>query len=147
MRFISRNQTITDSRKHALPDQSPQMGSYIHISPVHLPPTLDDTSVGMFNKSSAFCVITAADHGNFRIAWDTSGIPAWILRTQRWQWLTEVEADLEDGSGERKVTKYESVETFSGLAAYLVKWLMETKLNAGFQAQADGLKRWAELES
>ncbi|EKM74928.1 hypothetical protein AGABI1DRAFT_116675 [Agaricus bisporus var. burnettii JB137-S8] len=142
-----RNQTITDSRKHALPDQSPQMGSYIHISPVHLPPTLDDTSVGMFNKSSAFCVITAADHGNFRIAWDTSGIPAWILRTQRWQWLTEVEADLEDGSGERKVTKYESVETFSGLAAYLVKWLMETKLNAGFQAQADGLKRWAELET
>jgi hypothetical protein len=101
----------------------------------------------MFSKSSAFCVITALDHGGFRVAWGTSGIPAWILRTQRWQWLTEVEAELEDGSGVKKVTKYESVETFGGLAAYLVKWLMGTKLNMGFQAQADGLKRWVELES
>jgi hypothetical protein len=32
------------------------------------------------------------------------------------------------------------------LVAYLVKWLMGTKLNMGFQAQADGLKRWVELE-
>lgn len=144
MYSTSRNQAVTDSRKNSVPDQTLQVGKHVHISPVHLTPTLDDASVGMFNKSSAFCIITALDHEDFKVAWSTWGIPSWILWTERWQWLSETEADLNDGKGKRKVTKYDSVEAFGGLAAYFVKWFVGSKLNLGFQAQADGLKRWAE---
>jgi len=41
-------------------------------------------------------------------------------------------------------TRYDSIETFGGMAAYLVKWFVGSKLNMGFQAQADGLKTWTE---
>ncbi|KAF9451349.1 hypothetical protein P691DRAFT_773221 [Macrolepiota fuliginosa MF-IS2] len=142
-----RNQIATDTAKNPLPDQPLQVGQNVYIYPVHLPPTLDDTSVGIFNKSSAFCLVTALDHENFTVAWCTYGIPSWILHAERWQWLRIVEADLDDGKGKRKVTKYESVEMFSGFAAYLVKWFVGSKLQLGFQAQADGLKRWAERDS
>jgi hypothetical protein len=141
---LRRNQTVTDSRKNSLPDQTLQVGSHLHIYPVHLPPTLDDASVGIFGKNSAFCVVTTLDHEDFKVAWCTTGIPSWILWTERWQWLTPVEADLGDGKGKRRVTKYDSMEVFGGFAAYFVKWFVGSKLNLGFQAQAEGLKIWAE---
>ncbi|KAF5353211.1 hypothetical protein D9756_008057 [Leucocoprinus leucothites] len=130
--------------KTGFPTKPFKSGSHVYIYPVHLPPTLDDTSVGIFNKNSAFCIITALDRENFKVAWCTSGVPTWILWTERWQWLTEAEVDLGDGKEKRRVTKYDSVEVFGGLAAYFVKWFIGRKLNMGFQAQADGLKRWAE---
>jgi len=98
----------------------------------------------MLNKSSVFCVVTALDHENFRVAWSTFGIPNWILWSERWQWLTEIGIDLGDGKGKRLTTRYDSIETFGGMAAYLVKWFVGSKLNMGFQAQADGLKTWTE---
>lgn len=135
---------MTNSRKIPLPDQTLHVGGHVYIYPVHLPPMLDDASVGMFNKSSAFCVVTALDHENFRVAWSTFGIPNWILWSERWQWLTEIDVDLGDGKGKRLTTRYDSIETFGGMAAYLVKWFVGSKLNMGFQAQADGLKMWTE---
>ena len=140
----SRNQVVTDPRKISLPDQTLRVGGHVYIYPVHLPPTLNDDSVGIFNKSSAFCVVTALDHEEFKVAWCTFGIPAWILWTERWQWLTEVDVNLGDGKGGRQITRYDSIEVFGGLAAHLVKWFVGGKLNMGFQAQADGLKRWTE---
>lgn len=114
------------------------------MSQVNLPPTLDDSSVGMFNKNTAFCIVSALDHEDFRVAWETHWLPSWLLWTQRWQWLTEVEADLNDGKGKRKLTKYETIEAFGGLAGYFVKWFVGENLKLGFRAQAEGLKVWVE---
>ncbi len=61
------------------------------------------------------------------------------MTTERWQWLTVVD----DGEGSRK-TKYETLETFNGPAAYLVKWFVKKGLEAGFIGMAVGLKERAE---
>lgn len=42
-------------------------------------------------------------------------------------------------------TKYESIEVFSGLVAYLVRLFVGRNLNLGVQAMAEGLKAQAEL--
>ncbi|KXN83163.1 hypothetical protein AN958_01764 [Leucoagaricus sp. SymC.cos] len=133
---LVRNQVVTDSRKNPLPDQTPRVGSHLYMYPVHLPPTMDDASIGVFSRGSAFCILTALDHEDFKIAWRLSGLPTWILWSERWQWLTETEADLDDGKGKRWVTKYESVEVFGGLAAYFVKWFVGSKLNQASEGTA-----------
>lgn len=46
--------------------------------------------------------------------------------------------------GEQEVTKYESVEVFEGILAYVVKWALRRGLDQGFQAMGDALKIRAE---
>ena len=92
---------------------------------------------GLFQKQSAFVQITTLDHENYRAAWVNTALPQFLLSTERWQMLT-VESDGK--------TKYETTEVFGGLLAFLIKFFMREKLVLGFDAQAQGLKKWAESE-
>ncbi|KAK0476139.1 hypothetical protein IW261DRAFT_1339852 [Armillaria novae-zelandiae] len=127
-----RDQKITDSSRNILPDQTIAEGKYIHICPVHLTPSLED--VPFYNRSSAFVVCTALDHDNHRVAWRTTP-PRWLLDAERWQSCT-----VESGG---KV-KYESVEVFSGVLAYFVRFFVGQKLINGVGAMAEGLKAKSE---
>jgi hypothetical protein len=46
-----------------------------------------------------------------------------------------------DGDGK---TKYETIEVFGGILAYIINFFMRDKLVLGFNAQAEGLKQHAE---
>lgn len=79
--------------------------------------------------------ITVIDHENYRAAWTTAGgLPKWALFAERWQTLTV--------EGEK--TKYESVEVFSGILAYVVKFFTGKNLVLGVKAMAEGLKSRSE---
>ncbi|KAG5644274.1 hypothetical protein DXG03_008759 [Asterophora parasitica] len=127
-----RGQTITDKSGNPLPDQTPAEGKYLLIAPVHLPPTMGEP--GWFQKQSAFEIITAVDHENYRVAWVNIALPKFLLSAERWQILTQV-----DGK-----TKYQTTEVFGGIIAYIVNFFMYKKLVLGFNAQAEGLKKQAE---
>jgi len=129
----SRGQTIVDKSKKPLPDQTPAEGQYLFIGPVHIPPTMGEP--GWFQKQTAFEQITTVDHKNYRAAWVNIDMPHFLLNAERWQMLT-VESDGK--------TKYETTEVFGGLLAYLIKLFMRENLVLGFDAQAQGLKDWAE---
>lgn len=131
----SRAQTIVDKSKNPLQDQTPAEGKYLFIGPVHLPPTMGEP--GWFQKQSAFEEIVTVDHENYRVAWINIDLPKFLLSAERWQILT-VESDGK--------TKYETTEVFGGLLAFLIKFFMREKLVLGFNAQAQGLKNWAESE-
>jgi hypothetical protein len=66
-------------------------------------------------------------------------MPPWLMTTERWQWLT----DVEDVDGSHK-TKYETIEVFNGPAAWIVKWFVSPYLKMGFEAMAKDLKQRAE---
>lgn len=103
---------------------------------VHIPPTMG--TPGPFGTGSAFCEITVIDHDNYRVAWESAPTllrPSVLLRTERWQILTE---------GPDGKTKYESFEVFSGPLAYLVKLFVGSGLKLGFKAFADSLKERVE---
>lgn len=101
--------------------------------PVHIPPTFADSSVWF--PSSAFEIITHVDNENHRLAWLNLMAPKFILHAERWQALSAVEGGK---------TKYETVEVFSGILAWVLKLLMEGGLNKGFEAMAEGLKTQSE---
>ncbi|KAF8219088.1 hypothetical protein L208DRAFT_1418859 [Tricholoma matsutake] len=128
-----RGQTIVDKAGNALSDQTPAEGQYLLISPVHLPPTMGEP--GWFQTQSTSTTISTLDQENYRVAWIGISFPRFLLNTERWQSLS---VDL-DGK-----TKYETIEVFSGILAYIVKFLMREKLVMGFNAQAEGLKQRAE---
>jgi hypothetical protein len=90
---------------------------------------------GWFQKQSAFEMITTVDHENYRVAWVNVSLPRFLLYAERWQSLSVDE----DGK-----TRYETIEVFSGVLAYVIKVLMRKKLVMGFNAQAEGLKQRAE---
>lgn len=46
--------------------------------------------------------------------------------------------ETEDGA------RYESIEVFDGLAAWILKWFMATNLKKSVKAMGDALKRRAE---
>jgi hypothetical protein len=89
-------------------------------------------------KQSAVVRITALDAEHYRVAWCTVGYPKFILDTERWQALSEVEGGK---------TKYETVEVFRGLLAYVVKFLLESSIRKGFHAIADSLKTVVSTDS
>ncbi|KAF8633825.1 hypothetical protein AX15_001236 [Amanita polypyramis BW_CC] len=128
-----RGQTIVDSHKNPLPDQTPAPGRYLLIAPVHLPPTMGDP--GWFGTSSAFTRIKAIEHENHRAAWHFVALSGFLLRSERWQALS---IDL---NGK---TKYETTEVFYGIVAWLVYFFVGTNLTLGFNAQAEALKHRAE---
>ncbi|KAH0834072.1 hypothetical protein J3R83DRAFT_11356 [Lanmaoa asiatica] len=133
-----RNQCLTDASKKPLPasQQTPRAGAHLLVHPVHIPPSFDPPR--MFPASSAFALITVLDTDNYRCAWESIEFPSWLLTTVRWQALVEV---VEDG---RKKTRYETIEVFSGLLAYLIKLGFGSGLQQGFTAMAEGLKRRSE---
>lgn len=90
-----------------------------------------------FQKQSAFVKIVTVDQENYRTAWQ-GVLPAFILSTHRWQALGVV------GEGEGQKTRYETIEVFSGVIAYAVKFFMQAKLKQGFDAMAEGLKQRSE---
>ncbi|KAF8999776.1 hypothetical protein BDQ17DRAFT_1360355 [Cyathus striatus] len=128
-----RQQFVCDASKRPLDDQAPTEGKYLSIA-VHLPPTMGEP--GIFGTGSAFVQITALDHENHRAAWATASLPSFILHSERWQALS-----VDPVTGK---TKYETIEVFNGLAAYLVRLFVGSKLKLGFQAMADDLKHRAE---
>jgi hypothetical protein len=104
------------------------------ISPVHLPPTMGKPR--FMESHSTTVLITAIDQENYRAAWVTAGsLPKWALFAERWQMLT-----VEEGGR----TKYESIEVFSGILAYVVKFFTGKNLDLGVTAMAEGLKSRAE---
>lgn len=103
---------------------------------MHIPPSFDPPKI--LPAGSAFVIITTLDPDNYRCAWDTIEFPSWLLHAVRWQTLVEV---VEDG---RKKTRYESIEVFNGLLAYVVKFFVGRGLRQGYVAMAEGLKRRSE---
>lgn len=91
-------------------------------------------SPGLFQKQSAFEIITVLDHENYRCAWENIEMPRWIMNAERWQWLTVVNGK----------TRYESQEVFGGLAAYFIRFFLKGKLQEGFSAMGQALKKRAE---
>jgi hypothetical protein len=128
-----RGQTVVSESGVALADQTPTAGRKLFISPVHLPPTM---GTPRFMESHSTTVrMTTIDHDNYRAAWVTAGgLPSWLLQAERWQMLT-----VEEGK-----TKYESVEVFRGIIAYVVKFFTGKNLVLGVRAMAEGLKSRAE---
>lgn len=132
-----RGQTVVDASKKPLASQTPHAGQHLLIAPVHIPPTMG--APGLFQVHSAFEVITVLDHARGRAAWANVEMPGWLLGAERWQAVSTVEVA---GGGTR--TRYETAEVFTGLLAYVVKWVMRGKLAMGFEAMAEGLKARAE---
>lgn len=135
----SRGQTLVSaSSQTPLPDQTPFLGAHILMKPVHIPPTMDDTSVWF--PSSSLERITVLDHDNYRCSWVyISKLPKWMMHTERWQSLTVVQ-----GEGEKEVTRYESILVFHGLLAYVIKLILQTGLKESSQAMGEALKERAE---
>ncbi|KAF9238674.1 hypothetical protein BU15DRAFT_47424 [Melanogaster broomeanus] len=133
-----RNQCLTDASRKPLPAslQTPRAGAHLLIQPVHLPPSFDPPKI--LPTGSAFEVITTMDPENFRCAWKNVEWPSWLLNAERWQALVEV---VEDG---KKKTRYETIEVFGGVLAYIISFLLGSRLQQGFTAMAQGLKKQSE---
>jgi hypothetical protein len=125
--------TVVSPSKVPLPDQTPVVGEHIAIN-VNMPPTMGEP--GFFGSNSAFCVITHIDNENYRVAWKTAGTPYFLLHTERWQALS-----VDEATGK---TKYETVEVFGGILAYITSYFFGDKLRVAFRAAADTLKARAE---
>ncbi|KAJ7160980.1 hypothetical protein C8R46DRAFT_1106149 [Mycena filopes] len=129
-----RGATIVSPEGVASPDQTAAVDRLLRMSPVHIPPTMDDTPAN--GSQSSTVRITALDHENHRVAWvSADGRPKWALFVERWQTLTTEE----DGK-----TRYENVEVFTGVLAYIVKFSMGKNLILGIRAMAEGLKSHSE---
>ncbi|KAF5314328.1 hypothetical protein D9619_011772 [Psilocybe cf. subviscida] len=128
-----RKMTVTSASKEPLADQTPAEGKHIHMN-VHMPPTMGEP--GCFGAQKAFVIISSVEPDNYRVAWKTAGMPSFLLHTERWQALS-----MDDVSGK---TKYETIEVFGGVLAYLVKLFVGEKLKVAFRAAADSLKTKAE---
>ncbi|KAJ6630116.1 hypothetical protein B0H10DRAFT_1985051 [Mycena sp. CBHHK59/15] len=129
-----RGQTLVSESRTALPDQTPEAGKLLFISPAHLPPTMG--TPGFMQSHSTMVRIIVIDRENYRAAWITAnGLPRWALQTERWQMLTLEE----DGR-----TKYESIEVFRGILGYVVKFFTGKNLVLGVRAMAEGLKSRSE---
>ncbi|KAF9480311.1 hypothetical protein BDN70DRAFT_623161 [Pholiota conissans] len=128
-----RKMTMVSPSKVPLPDQTPVVGEHITIN-VNMPPTMDEP--GLFGTNTAFCVITHIDGENYRVSWKTAGVPYFLLHTERWQALS-----IDEATGK---TKYETVEAFGGILAYITSFFFGDKLRVSFKAAADTLKAHAE---
>ncbi|KZT00890.1 uncharacterized protein LAESUDRAFT_687453 [Laetiporus sulphureus 93-53] len=123
-------QKVVDASGNPLPDQTPREGQYI-LMEVYIPPTPD---MNRSPTSRPLEMIIAIDHETHRLAWKNL-MPQWFLRAVRWQALSVIEGGK---------TLYETREVMSGPGAYLVRMLMSSGLQKGFEAVAEGLKKKAE---
>lgn len=132
--WLSRGQTmVSKTEKRPLEDQTPKEGEYLVMAPVHIPPTMNDSSVWF--STSYLGLVTVVDHENYRCSWRNVSLPRWLLVAERWHAVSTVL-----GGG----TKYESIEVFSGVAAIFLRVFMGNGLRRGFVAMGDALKRRCE---
>jgi hypothetical protein len=117
-----------------LADQSAPLtiGSYLRLA-VHLPPTLDDAAAQGTTHSDE--IVTELDPVGHRVAWRFIPPIHGALNAERWQQLTE----MDNGK-----TRYETKEVFRGPLAYIVRWVMRSKLESAFDAFAKSLKERTE---
>ncbi|KAJ2915112.1 hypothetical protein MD484_g5293, partial [Candolleomyces efflorescens] len=132
---FTRSQTLYDTSKNPLPDSALATDLFLHVSRVHLPPTMGEP--GLFGQASTWEKIVSVSHEDHRMAWEfyLPLMPKWLLRAERWQILT----DLDGGK-----TRYDTFEVFGGPIAYLIKWVHQQNLKDGFKAMAEALKARAE---
>jgi hypothetical protein len=126
--------TLTDKSKSPLSDQTPALGKHVHIK-ANMPPKIGEPS-GWFSSGSAFVVIDGLDHDNYHVSWSSIIGTPFLLHTKRWQGLS-----VDENTGK---TKYYTIEAFGGLLAYLIRFLLRSKLRTGFRAAAQSLKACAE---
>ena|ERR1700722_15308968 len=132
----SRCQTIVDSARNPVQDQTPVEGNTVFISPVHVPPTMGQPSC--LQKQSVLVYISSLDHENYRVTWGGISFPKFLLDTERWQALIEEEGGR---------TKYETIEVFRGPLAYIVRFFFQSALNVSFRAMAEALKNRCEEQA
>ncbi|KAG7087696.1 hypothetical protein E1B28_013643 [Marasmius oreades] len=133
-----RNQTILDATSQTpLSDQTPTLGAFVLIKPVHIPATFDSSTLWPWQKSSVRATITHIDHENHRIAWRMTGVPTFLLDAERWQTVRR----RDDGE-----TEYATYEVFRGWLAYVVRLLVAPGLKKAVRAMAQGLKVKAEAQ-
>jgi len=125
--------TLITPSGQPLEDQTPAEGKQIAIV-VNMPPKLGEP--GWFGSGSATTQIEMLDSQNFRAVWTTVGLPHWLSHSERWQVLS-----VDETTGK---TRYDTIEVFDGLVAYVIKFLMGGKLSVGFRAAAESLKAKAE---
>jgi hypothetical protein len=119
--------TLVDARGLPLTDQTARAGARMSV-------VLASLSSGAIPGR-----ILLVDGGAHRVAWAYAGAaPRWLLASARWQALSIVD----DGGVPR--TLYENREVFSGLAAYVFRWLAGATLRRAFETTAVALKRRAE---
>jgi hypothetical protein len=120
--------TLVDARGLPLTDQTARAGAHMSVVLATL------SSSGIPGR------ILLVDGGAHRVAWAYAGAaPGWLLASARWQALSVVD----DGGGAPR-TLYENREVFSGLAAYVFRWLAGATLRRAFETTAVALKRRAE---
>ena len=83
--------------------------------------------------TTAYGTVTEYDPSAYRTVWTVKGYPTWLLRAERIQVLSEVD-------GDPSKTKYETVEEFNGLLAYIIKWWIGKDIKTSFNAGAKALK-------
>jgi len=125
--------TLINPSKQPLEDQTPAEGNQVSIA-VNMPPKLEEP--GLFGRGSATVQIDMLDSQNFRAVWTTVGVPHWLSHSERWQVLT-----VDETTGK---TRYDTIEVFDGLMAYVIQFLLGGMLRAGFRAAAETLKARAE---
>lgn len=121
--------------RQPLEDQTLQLGKYIDVR-AHMNPGEVPEEPGYWDKGNAFVFISTLEPEIHRIAWTTAMYPSWILHTVRTQALS-----IDEATGK---TKYENREVFSGILAYVVKFVAGAKLMKGFAGAANSLKKHAE---
>ena len=124
---------VTKTDKKPLDDQTPKEGEYLIMSPVHIPPTMNDSSVWL--STTSLGLITVVDNENYRCSWRYVSLPHWLLSADRWQAVSTVL-----GGG----TKYESLIVFTGLAAYIMRLFLKSGLQKGFVEMGEALKNRCE---
>lgn len=87
------------------------------MNPVHLPPTMGKPTK-MFQVQVTKELITCAEGSpDYRLAWQYTGLPKFLLFAQRWQILSVVERDG------KTLTEYYTFEVFSGILSYVGEFL------------------------
>ena len=82
-------------------------------------------------------ILTHVDDASFRLAWRFATPARWLISAERWQ-------ILRDGRPGDQRTVYETWECLGGLLAYVIQFLMRTKLQESFDAMSCALKDRAE---
>jgi hypothetical protein len=113
-------------------DQTAREGTRLLLTS-HMPPTMEASKAKRIDKTPE--IVTAVDHDRHRLAWMFTGMPHWVMTTERWQVLSM------DAEGN---TVYETEETFHGPLAHVVKLVVYQRLVDAFQAVGSALKSRAE---
>lgn len=133
-----RSQLVTDEKYNPLsPQPKPTEGAHL-LMLTQIPPPKGTLVPVDKDLARTGGVITFVDEEKRRVGWKQTQYPDWLLRTNRWQELTEVEVDG------KNMVKYWTVETFNGPLAWAIRWFFHEKLTTSFAAMATALKERSE---